>query len=199
MELIKVRQIEIDKTVVNSVNSRDLHKGLEVKKDYSNWIKDQVKSLDLEENFDYIVFAQKGENPKGGRPEIDYILTLDAAKHISMASRTKKGKEVRKYFIEIEKKYITNFQDEIVKNIEINFLNFVEDIDLDKKESLLKSFAVYAKSFLNISDAFIESAATKTDIEVLEKMIEMGRDKARILKDMSKQIDSFEDRKIKIC
>ena len=68
MELIKVRQIEIDKTVVNSVNSRDLHKGLEVKKDYSNWIKDQVKSLDLEENFDYIVFAQKGENPKGGRP-----------------------------------------------------------------------------------------------------------------------------------
>lgn len=42
--------------------------------------------VELKENEDYIVFTQKGEN-YGGRPRTDYALTLDSAKHISLASR----------------------------------------------------------------------------------------------------------------
>ena len=42
-------------------------------------------------------------NPTNGIPTIDYAITIDMAKELSMLSKTKKGKEARKYFIECEK------------------------------------------------------------------------------------------------
>lgn len=44
-------------------------------------------------------------NARAGRPiKEDYALSLDTAKHVSMLSETVKGKEIRQYFIECEKK-----------------------------------------------------------------------------------------------
>lgn len=107
-DLIKIESKIIGEENTNSVNARDLHKTLEIQKDFSTWINSQIKSLGLEENMDYITFAQKSEN---GRNLKEYIITIDTAKHISMASRTAKGKEVRNYFIEIEKSYNNNSLD----------------------------------------------------------------------------------------
>ncbi len=100
-ELIKISSKVIGTEIVNSVNTRDLHKTLEIDRQFADWIKYQIKSLGLEINVDYITFTTKGN----GRPQKEYIVTTDIAKHISMASRTAKGKEVRNYFIEIEKVY----------------------------------------------------------------------------------------------
>ena len=44
----------------------------------------------------------KSENGRG-RPSVDYFLTIETAKEISMLQRTEKGKEARKYFIECER------------------------------------------------------------------------------------------------
>jgi phage anti-repressor protein len=96
---------QINNETVNSVSARNLHNELGVKKDFSSWIKAQFKRGFFEENIDYVVFTQKGENLKGGRPSIDYIVTLDTAKEIAMMSGTQKGKEVRNYFIEVEKRF----------------------------------------------------------------------------------------------
>jgi len=106
-ELIKISQELIGDETVNSVDARELYETLELTKDFSNWIKSQIKSLGLEENIDYITFKQSST---GGRPTTEYILTTDTAKHISMASRTPKGKEVRSYFIAIEKEFIKELQ-----------------------------------------------------------------------------------------
>lgn len=43
-------------------------------------------------------FIQISEQSTGGRPSTDYILSLDAAKEISMLQRTEKGKQARTYF-----------------------------------------------------------------------------------------------------
>ena len=87
-----------------AVSARDLHKFLESKRDFSNWIKDRIEKYGLIENQDYEVFNNFGENPNGGRPLIEYALTIDAAKELSMVEGNEKGKMARKYFIACEKK-----------------------------------------------------------------------------------------------
>jgi phage anti-repressor protein len=86
-----------------AVLASKLHAGLGVGKDFTNWIKAQVKRAMLTEGLDFVVLAQKGENPQGGRPRLEYLLTLDAAKHIAMLAHTERGAAVRRYFIEAEK------------------------------------------------------------------------------------------------
>jgi len=94
-------------TEVNTVDARELHAHLGVKKDFSNWIKPKLADAMLDEGVDYLLLAQKGEQKKdgrGGHNKVTYILTIDTAKHIALMSRTHKGKEVRAYFIEVEKR-----------------------------------------------------------------------------------------------
>ena len=86
-----------------AVNARNLYEWLGIKKDFTDWMKAQVKRCDLTENQDFEVFPQKGVNPSGGRPSSDYALSLNAAKEISMMSQTEKGKQARRYFIECER------------------------------------------------------------------------------------------------
>lgn len=87
-------------------NARDLHEFLESRKDFSSWIKDRIERYDLVENEDYVILLpQKGEQTgRGGHNKIDYVLTLDAAKELSMVEGNEKGKQARKYFIACEKK-----------------------------------------------------------------------------------------------
>ncbi len=54
---------------------------LEVKSHFKDWIKNRISDCDLIENVDYATF---GKNLPQGCPSIEYALTLDAAKHISM-------------------------------------------------------------------------------------------------------------------
>jgi len=91
---------------ITAVNARELHAFLGVGKDYTNWIKAQIARALLAEGRDYLteVSAQKGENPQGGRPRSEYYLSIEAAKHVAMMSGTEKGRAVRDYFIEIERR-----------------------------------------------------------------------------------------------
>lgn len=85
-----------------AVNARDLHAFLESKRDFSNWIKDRIDKYDFIENQDYQVFNNSGENPKGGRPSIEYALSISMAKELSMIENNERGKQARKYFIACE-------------------------------------------------------------------------------------------------
>ena len=79
-ELIKIENQKIGDGFVRTVNARDLHAFLEVKKDFSNWIKKQIERARLVEGRDYIIFAQKGENTGRGRSSLEYYLTIEAVK-----------------------------------------------------------------------------------------------------------------------
>lgn len=104
MELVKIERNQIAGQTVQTANARDLHAFLEVKKDFSGWIKAQIKRAMLTEGRDYLV-TQKGEQlPSGMKHMIEYHLTIEAGKHIAMLAGTAKGKEVREYFIECERR-----------------------------------------------------------------------------------------------
>lgn len=86
------------------VHGRDLHDFLEVGTQYNKWIERMIE-YGFEENVDFISFSQKSPKPFGGRPTIEHHMKLDMAKEVAMIQRTEKGKQARKYFIEVEKRY----------------------------------------------------------------------------------------------
>lgn len=112
---------------IKVVSGKDLHKGLKVQQDFSDWIKKQLENVDAIENVDYFRFPFKREG--NNATLIEYSLKLDIAKEICMvvgvAPRTNKetrelSKQFRKYFIEVEKKYVKLIND--TNNINITSL-----------------------------------------------------------------------------
>ena len=86
------------------VLARDLYKGLEIKKRFSAWVNQNFKEFIENEDFTSVPTSTVVAN--GARKPIqDYALTLEMAKELCMMSKTPKGKEVRKYFIEVEKRF----------------------------------------------------------------------------------------------
>ena len=84
------------------VSARELHSFLEVKTKFATWITNRIEKYEFIENQDYITISKILEN--GGGRTIEYALTLDTAKELSMVENNDKGKQARKYFIEAEKK-----------------------------------------------------------------------------------------------
>lgn len=99
-------KLQISTCIINgeeqsSVDARELWKALEVKRDFSNWIKDRL--ADFEKDVDYTVAKIVDGKNDGKFKPIEYTLTLDTAKHLAMLERNKIGKQIRQYFIEFEK------------------------------------------------------------------------------------------------
>ena len=94
---------EVIKVTVNDnqepiVSARQLHKTLEVKTRFSQWVEQNFKGF--EENYDFASVVTTTVVNNGAMRELqDYALSLDTAKHLAMMSKTDKGKEVRQYFI----------------------------------------------------------------------------------------------------
>lgn len=106
-DLIVIEQKRIGNEEINSIDARDLHSRLGVKKDFTNWIKYNIEKLNLIDGTDYLL-AKKGEqHPSGVKYVSEFILTLDAGKHIAMMTNTETAKSIRTYFIEFEKKQKT--------------------------------------------------------------------------------------------
>jgi phage anti-repressor protein len=95
-ELIKVTE----QNGKQAVSARELHQFLENSDNVNTWFKRQAERAMLVENEDFIAILQEST---GGRPSIDYAITLSAAKEIAMLNGGEKGKQARQYFIECEK------------------------------------------------------------------------------------------------
>ena len=78
--------IPVYKTDKNTkvVKGRELHQGLCVKKDFTNWIKNQLEIVDAVENTDFFRFAFKVEGNNATLHE--YILNIETAKEICLVA-----------------------------------------------------------------------------------------------------------------
>lgn len=86
------------------VSGRQLHEALEVKTPYSMWF-DRMIEYGFTENQDFLLNNFVKQTGRGGHNKIDHIINLDMAKEIAMLQRTERGKQVRQYFIQVEKDF----------------------------------------------------------------------------------------------
>lgn len=100
-ELINVTLNEKHEPVVSA---RQLHETLEVKTEYKKWFK-RMTEYGFTENEDFVKVTQKCLTSSTGQNITDHVIKLDMAKEIAMIQRTDKGKEVRTYFIQVEKDF----------------------------------------------------------------------------------------------
>lgn len=98
-ELVPVYETDKGEKVVYGT---ELHAVLGVKSKFADWAKNRLKDCDAVEKEDFESFSKILEN--GGRIK-EYIIKLDTAKEMAMLERNSKGKQVRRYFIQVEKKY----------------------------------------------------------------------------------------------
>lgn len=86
------------------INARELHEKLRIGRDFTTWMKNRINKYKFKNNEDYILtFPKIGERKNVVKHE--YFLTLDTAKELCMIENNEKGRKIRKYFIEVEKRY----------------------------------------------------------------------------------------------
>lgn len=95
----------LDTNDTPTISGRELHRKLEIETPYHKWFP-RMCAYGFTENQDFFEVMDKiVQNPLGGRPATDHQITIDMAKEICMLQRTEQGKAVRRYLIELEKKW----------------------------------------------------------------------------------------------
>lgn len=147
-ELVPVYETSTGEKVVYGT---ELHAVLKAKTQYKDWSERRLTDIDALENEDYEVLLKKERNSKGGRPTKDHIIKIDAAKEMAMLERNEKGKEVRRYFIRIEKRYKENI---MPKDLPAALRAYADEVERrqiaeQEKENLQRELD-YSKEWLSI-------------------------------------------------
>lgn len=96
----------IEKDGIQAVSARELYKGLDISKRFSEWF--SINSKDFIEGEDFTSVLTSTLVNNGAKREIqDYAISLDMAKSICLMSRTELGKKYRNYLIKLEKAWNT--------------------------------------------------------------------------------------------
>lgn len=110
-QLVRVFDGEIGGVSAQVVDARELHTFLKNGKQFSDWIKYRIGQYGFEENQDFSMVSLKSETirqyaggqRKGVAKSVEYHLTLDMAKELSMVENNEQGRAARRYFIAMER------------------------------------------------------------------------------------------------
>ncbi len=86
-----------------------LHEFLGVGRDFTTWIKGRISQYGFTAGVDFTVVENLSAPVSGSakyRQQIahDYLITIDMGKELAMVERNEKGREVRRYFINCERR-----------------------------------------------------------------------------------------------
>lgn len=124
-----------------TVSARDLHEKLHIETPFKKWI-DRMCEYGFEEFKD---FWTKMSESTGGRPSTEYDLSIDMAKQICMIQRSPEGKQIRQYFIDLEKAWNTPEQifaralkmaDREIEKLKSNNASLIEDVQRMKPKEI---------------------------------------------------------------
>lgn len=137
-----------------------MHEFLEVGKAFGAWIKERISKYHFSENVDYITIWSDSKSGNAvdfeGSPQkmsamgymVDYALTIDMSKELSMVENNKKGQEARRYFIACEdrlKKVLT-------KQLPQDYLSALKAlVKSEEEKALMQPQVEYYQKVLNPS------------------------------------------------
>ena len=176
--LIQITKNTINGAEVNSVDARELHTKLEVKKAFTTWIDTALSNTYAEEGKDYLKLKSSLE---GSGYQIDYILSTEIAKHIAMMSKVPKSKEVRDYFIKFEEqgKVLIQQQSQEIQLLQ-GMLNTISKMDsrVTELEQTRRLENWQEKELLDLKNKKVYELAEKHDFKNDESMIKKLHNRA---------------------
>lgn len=102
-DLVPLRPRDIDGATVQTANARQLHAALETGRDYSTWIKGRIERFGFVDGQDFVTESRSPDSGSGNRgAALEYHITADMAKELSMVENNDRGRSARRYFIAME-------------------------------------------------------------------------------------------------
>ncbi len=174
-QLIPVFNGTISNETALLVNARDLHTFLDVGKRFASWIVERISEYGFVENQDFMIISQVREKIGRGRPAKDYHLTLDTAKELAMVERNEKGRQVRRYFIECEKRL--RQQETKVEKVLSGFMPAImEAIKLEDKKEYSAPLKPGYRSLIHSPSGVLGLTENSLLMNLLNKLQEDGHD-----------------------
>lgn len=102
-ELVAINEQTFGDELRQAVDARDLHVYLDVKRDFTSWVKERIDKFGFVDGVDYLLTKIGEQHDSGLKYRSVYYLTLDVAKEFAMLHNNEKGRQARRYFIECEK------------------------------------------------------------------------------------------------
>lgn len=102
--IVPLSELFTDQNNLNSVDAKKLHSLLGVKSKFYDWINPKLSDFKIDE--DYSRLKNKSLTLQD-KVDVNYILSFNVAKKLAMMTRSKKGEEVRDYFLDCENKVIS--------------------------------------------------------------------------------------------
>jgi phage anti-repressor protein len=152
------------------VNARNVYEFIGVKTRFNDWIRNSLHYVDAQENKD---FYSKLSESTGGRPSIDYELTIDCAKEICLVQPNEKSKALRKWLISLSNKVDSGLLIspaqvlDIVRMIKVFSIYEYRKLALEKNQDHYIKNALMLKSSLEKNKSLLYSGFHKWRNEVL--------------------------------
>lgn len=126
--------LSLIKPINGKVDAKNLHKFLQVKREFSHWIRERLEKAEAveNENYDLIANAKNDETIGIRKSGKTYLLTMDLAEDISMMTRSSVAQQVRNFYKEcrkqIEKQSTVIIQRDVIQNEEDMSLKIANDL-----------------------------------------------------------------------
>lgn len=139
------------------VSARDLYEQLNIKTAFKDWFP-RMCEYGFEEGKD---FCSKMSESTGGRPSKDADISIDMAKQICMIQRSPEGKQIRQYFLDLEKAWNTPEQifaralkmaDKTIDKLKSENTTLIEDNKRMKPKEIFADAVTASKDSILIGD-----------------------------------------------
>lgn len=177
-----------------TVSARELHEKLNIGTKFTTWF-ERMCEYGFTEGNEF--FPKLGEtSEQGGRPSVDYDISVDMAKQICMIQRTPEGKACRQYLIDLEKAWNTPEQvmaralklaDKTIANLKLTVSEMQPKADyfdalVDKKlntnvRDTAKELGVKERAFVNflLDNSYVFRQGKKGELRPYAQYAESGK------------------------